>query len=72
MFKFSSFQVPFNEVHYDLIGDDLAPTFFQLNEASGDVAISRDLQLTDATNFTASHPSLLQLLWSSIVYGLVR
>ena len=42
------FQEPFNKVTYAIIGDDSAPSYFRINENSGAIQVSNNLE-NDAT-----------------------
>lgn len=35
---------PFNQIRYDIIGDDAAPNFFRIDEKSGKISVSNNLE----------------------------
>ena len=51
------FQDPFNVVKYRLIGDDSAPTYFSLDENSGNIAVQPGVELVQdsLTEYTVSY-----------------
>lgn len=49
------FQGPFSRLHYELIGDDSAPTYFAVNEENGEITTIRDLGETETEIFIVSN-----------------
>ena len=47
-------QGPFRDLHFELIGDDSAPTYFRVTEDTGEISVSRDLRETDLEIFNVS------------------
>ena len=47
-------QKPFNDITYDLIGDDAAPSFFRIDQSSGKVLVSNNLANDGTRNYKVS------------------
>lgn len=54
IFVFYTFQSPFNQVSYSIIGDDAAPSFFMMNSTSGWITLGRSLSSDTVTSYQAS------------------
>ena len=45
---------PFNTIRYRIIGDNKAPTYFRINENSGDINLNTSLEADSDTAYTVS------------------
>ena len=54
------FQAPFNTVTYQLIGDDITPTFFSVDSSTGLISLRQgaDLRTDTQSKYTVSYPAL--------------
>lgn len=50
-------QSPFNKKTYRIIGDNKAPTYFQINSESGDITLNSSLEADAESYYTVSGPS---------------
>ena len=47
-------QAPFNEVTYELIGDDDGPDYFQIDDKSGKISVKKDLRAENVDFYNVS------------------
>ena len=50
---------PFNAVTYTIIGDDRAPTFFEIGSDDGKVVVRKDLKTENVEFYTVRHQYLI-------------
>ena len=56
----SDAQGPFKTITYSLIGDDAAPTFFEIETETGLIKVRRDLRTENVDFYNVSEPSMLK------------
>ncbi len=54
---------PFKELSYTLLGDDKGPTFFRIDERTGQVRVKADLKADGDTQYKVR----LRIIWSSYI-----
>ncbi len=55
IFFHNFFQEPYNQITFEIVGDDAAPTYFEIDPTKGEIKIKRDIKSDTETQY--------QVLW---------
>ena len=67
-FELLSSQEPYNKITYEIVGDDAAPTYFEVEPTRGEIKVKRDIKTDTETSYQVNAIGFYHL----VIFGSIR